>query len=42
MLKDYSLTYNCNCYDSWNNLLFTKTESDCQNLLWCDDTWDYI
>jgi len=41
-IQDYSITYNCNCYNSWNDLLFTGTKSNCQNLSWCNNTWDYI
>lgn len=37
-----SLTYNCNCYDSWDNLKKTDQLQICNDITWCDDTWDYI
>ncbi len=36
------ISYNCNCYDSWNNLVLTWIKNNCQLLWSCTNTWDYI
>lgn len=38
----YELTYNCNCYDSWDNLKKIDQLQICANMTWCTDTGDYI